>query len=154
MLNGNAIRWTAATSSSTASTSRMARRGPARLSTLPKAVGAIFLSKNAGHNIEELRDYPVADADSMCTGSTIWITHNYVHDLMNLPERGWWAVGIMICNSTIRCHSTASPHCWQKKLSNLGFDGGAIELDDRDLPKDNITIDHNTSYDNQGFRDR
>ncbi len=34
---------------------------------------------------------------------------------------------------------------------DYGYDGGAIELDDRDFPKDNITIDHNFASDNQGF---
>ncbi|HVN19520.1 MAG TPA: chondroitinase-B domain-containing protein [Dongiaceae bacterium] len=113
-------------------------------------VGAIFISTKATHNIVrncEITRWPMP---IHVYGQYNLITHNYVHDLMNLPARGWWGVGIMIANSNNQISYNRILNCRQLS-GEYGFDGGAIELDDRDYPKDNIAIDHNFASDNQGF---
>jgi Chondroitinase B len=113
-------------------------------------VGAVFISTNAEHNIVrncEITRWPMP---IHVYGQHNLITHNYVHDLMNLPAHGWWGVGIMICNSNNEVSYNRIVNCRQKSEA-YGFDGGALELDDRDYPKDNISIHHNVAIDNQGF---
>lgn len=111
-------------------------------------VGAIFISTDAAHNI--VRNCEITRWPIHVYGQYNLITHNYVHDLMNLPARGWWGVGIMICNSNNEVSYNHIVNCRQKS-GEYGYDGGAIELDDRDYPKDNISIHHNLATDNQGF---
>ena len=113
-------------------------------------VGAIFISTNSAHNI--VRNCEITRSP-MCIhvyGQHNLITRNYVHDLDNLPARGWWGVGIMICNSNNEVSYNKIINCRQKSES-YGFDGGAMELDDRDYPKDNISVHHNWTRDNEGF---
>ena len=113
-------------------------------------VGAIFISPRASHNVVrncEITRWPMP---IHVYGQYNLITHNNVHDLMNLPAQGWWGVGIIVANSNNQVSYNRILSCRQLS-GEYGFDGGAIELDDRDYPKDNVTIDHNFASDNQGF---
>ena len=113
-------------------------------------VGAIFISTGAAHNIVRNCEVTPWPMPIHVYGQYNLITHNYIHDLMNLPAKGWWGVGIMIANSNNQVSYNRILDCRQLS-GDYGYDGGAIELDDRDFPKDNITIDHNFASDNQGF---
>jgi hypothetical protein len=85
------------------------------------------------------------------------IAHNSFHDLKiafrgedSGSETSYGAIGISIdnsdarvtANSFINCRSTDSPY---------GADGGAVEIEGFDHPKDDISIDHNLSLGSQGF---
>ncbi|MEV7344681.1 choice-of-anchor Q domain-containing protein [Streptomyces sp. NPDC093544] len=85
------------------------------------------------------------------------IAHNSFHDLKiafrgmdSGSEASYGAIGISINNSDARvtanefinCRSTDSPY---------GADGGAVEIEGFDHPKDDISIDHNLSLGSQGF---
>ena len=112
--------------------------------------GAIFITTTGEHNVIkncEVTNYP------MCIhvyGQHNLITRNYIHDLNDLPGKGWRQVGIMVCNSNNEISYNEIVNC-RSKSEAYGWDGGAIELDDRDYPKDNILIHHNRTRDNQGF---
>lgn len=123
--------------------------GPPSLSSSHLA-GAIYITLGAAH--DTVRDCEITrwPFPIHVYGQDNLITHNYIHDLMSLPSRGWWAVGIVIANSNNRASYNRIVNCRQKSGA-FGFDGGAFELDDRRYPKDNITIDHNVSLNNQGF---
>jgi len=123
--------------------------GPPAISNSHKA-GAIYLTVNATHNIVRNCDISRWPFPIHVYGQHNLITHNYIHDLMSLPAEGWWAVGVVICNSNNRACYNRIVNCRQVSQA-YNFDGGAFELDDRDFPKDNITIDHNISRNNQGF---
>ena len=113
--------------------------------------GAIYIFDNATHNIVRNCEITRWPFPVHVYGQYNLITHNYIHDLMNLPGRGWWAVGVIISNSNNQASYNRIVNCRQFSQA-YGFDGGAFELDDRDHhAKDNITIDHNISIDNQGF---
>jgi hypothetical protein len=123
---------------------------PPRTRGASHKVGAIFISTTGEHNI--IQNCEVTNSP-MCIhvyGQHNLVTRNYIHDLDNLPSRGWWGVGIMICNSNNEVSYNEIVNCRQKH-DYYGWDGGAIELDDRDYPKDNISVHHNRSRDNQGF---
>jgi hypothetical protein len=123
---------------------------PPRTRGASHKVGAIFISTTGEHNI--IQNCEVTNSP-MCIhvyGQHNLVTRNYIHDLDNLPSRGWWGVGIMICNSNNEVSYNEIVNCRQKHDS-FGWDGGAIELDDRDYPKDNISVHHNRTRDNQGF---
>jgi len=113
-------------------------------------VGAIFISLTSVSNV--VRNCEVTRSP-MCIhvyGQHNLITRNYVHDNTEFKTDGWWAVGIMICNSNNEVSYNEIVNCRQASKA-YGWDGGAMELDDRDFPKDNISIHHNRSRDNQGF---
>ena len=90
-------------------------------------------------------------------GTNTVIDHNTIHDLKiafrgvdSGSETSYGAIGVSINNSGakvsdnqfVNCRSTDSPY---------GADGGAVEIEGLDHPKDNITIDHNYSSGSQGF---
>lgn len=113
-------------------------------------VGAIFISTKGEHNI--VRNCEVTRSP-MCIhvyGQHNLITRNYVHDNIDFKTNGWWAVGIMICNSNNEVSHNEVINCRQNS-AQYGYDGGAMELDDRDFPKDNISIHHNRTRGNEGF---
>jgi len=123
---------------------------PPRTRGASHKVGAIFISTTGEHNI--IQNCEVTNSP-MCIhvyGQHNLVTRNYIHDLTKMPKRGWWSVGLMICNSNNEVSYNKIVNC-RKESPTFGWDGGAIELDDRDFPKDNISIHHNITWDNQGF---
>ena len=115
-----------------------------------RKVGAIFITTTGEHNI--IRNCEITRSP-MCIhvyGQHNLITRNYIHDNTEFPRPGWWAVGMMICNSNNEISYNEINSCRSESRA-YGWDGGAIELDARDLPKDNISVHHNRTRDNQGF---
>ena len=123
---------------------------PPRTPQAAHKVGAIFISTTAEHNIVQNCEVTQSPMSIHVYGQHNLITRNNVHDLTDFPPRGWWAVGLMICNSNNEVSYNQVANC-RSKSESYGWDGGAIELDDRDYPKDNISIHHNRTRDNQGF---
>lgn len=113
-------------------------------------VGAIFISTTAEHNIVQNCEITRSPMCIHIYGQHNLITHNYVHDNIVFDTDGWWAVGIMICNSNNEVSYNEIVNCRQTS-KEYGYDGGAMELDDRDYPKDNISIHHNRTRGNEGF---
>lgn len=115
-----------------------------------RRVGAIFIKQTGNHNI--IRNCEITRSP-MCIqvyGQHNLITRNYIHDNSEFARPGWWAVGLMICNSNNEISYNEINGC-RSASNSYGWDGGAIELDARDLPKDNIYVHHNRTRDNQGF---
>lgn len=85
------------------------------------------------------------------------IAHNSFHDLKiafrgmdSGSETSYGALGISIDNSDARVTANAFINC-RSTDSPYGADGGAVEIEGFDHPKDNISIDHNLSSGSQGF---
>jgi hypothetical protein len=79
------------------------------------------------------------------------ITQNYIHDCnIFLAYPGWGPVGIMVATS----HNEISYNHIENYYAiggAFGADGGALEIDESSIPKENISIHHNYSADNEGF---
>lgn len=113
-------------------------------------LGAVFLTTNADHCI--IRNCEITKSPMGITvyGQHDLITHNYIHDNNAPIQPHWGPIGIVVCAS--------SNEVSYNKIVNLcapsaeyGHDGGAIEINDRALPKEDIVIHHNLSLRNQGF---
>ncbi len=115
-----------------------------------RRLGAVFLTTNADHVI--VRDCEMTDTPVGITvyGQNDLITSNYIHDATRPLKPYWGPMGVVLCSS----HNEISynrfiNYCAQSK--EYGHDGGAIEINDRGLPKEDISIHHNLSLRNQGF---
>lgn len=115
-----------------------------------RKVGAIFIKPTGNHNIIQNCEITRSPMCIQVYGQYNLITRNYIHDNSEFARPGWWAVGLMICNSNNEISYNEINNC-RSASNSYGWDGGAIELDDRDLPKDNIYVHHNRTRDNQGF---
>jgi hypothetical protein len=85
------------------------------------------------------------------------IAHNSFHDLKiafrgmdSGSETSYGAIGISIDNSDARVTANSFVNC-RSTDSPYGADGGAVEIEGFDHPKDDISIDHNLSSGSQGF---
>lgn len=115
-----------------------------------RKVGAIFITTTGEHNIIRNCEITRSPKCIHVYGQHNLITRNYIHDNTHFPRPGWWAVGITISNSNNEVSYNEINSC-RSESDNYGWDGGAIELDARELPKDNIYVHHNRTRDNQGF---
>ena len=115
-----------------------------------KKMGAIFITSNATHDIVrncEMWETPI--------GVTVYgrhnlITRNYIHDNNQPIQPHWGPMGVVIASS----HNEVSYNRFLNYCApsaEYGHDGGAIEINDRKLPKQDIHIHHNLSLRNQGF---
>jgi hypothetical protein len=78
------------------------------------------------------------------------VARNYIHDDNEPIQPHWGPIGVVICGSHIEVsHNRFLDYC--APSAEYGHDGGAIEINDRLLPKDDILIHHNLSLRNQGF---
>jgi len=127
------------------------RRCPADAQAIDvRHLGAVFLTTNADHAIVrgcEMTDTPV--------GITVYGQHdliisNYIHDATKPVKPYWGPMGVVLCSSHDEiAHNRFVNYC--APSAEYGHDGGAIEINDRGLPKEDISIHHNLSLRNQGF---
>jgi len=115
-----------------------------------RTLGAIFIAVGADHNVVRNCEMTKTPVGIQVYGQYNLITHNYIHD-DNVPIRPHWGpICVVVCTpnnevSYNRFENYSAPS------NEYGHDGGAIEINDRDYPKENIEIHHNYSYRNQGF---
>jgi hypothetical protein len=113
-------------------------------------LGAVFLTTNANHCIVRNCEFTKTPIGITVYGEHNLITGNYIHDNNAPIQPHWGPIGIVICGS----HNEVAHNRvinYAAPSDEYGHDGGAIEINDRSLPKENIVIHHNLSLRNQGF---
>jgi hypothetical protein len=113
-------------------------------------LGAVYIAEGADHNIIKNCEVIRCPVGFKIYGQHNLVTYNYIHDNNEPMAPHWGPLGIVVC--------TSNNEFSYNRFENLvapskayGHDGGAIEIDDRDYPKQNIRIHHNYSKGNQGF---
>ena len=113
--------------------------------------GVIFINEGANHNIIRNCEIENCPMGIQVYGEYCLITQNFIHDCnIFLSYPNWGPVGIMLATS----NNEISYNHFRNYYSiggSFGADGGAIEIDVSDIPKENINIHHNFSIDNEGF---
>jgi len=113
-------------------------------------LGAVFLTTNAQHCIVRNCEMTQTPFGINVYGQSNLVTRNFIHD-NNLPiQPHWGPVCVVVCGS----HNEVSYNRflnYSAPSQEYGHDGGAIEIHDRSLPKEDILIHHNLSLRNQGF---
>lgn len=116
-----------------------------------REMGAVFIAGGADHNTIkncEVYDYPLG---FQIYGEHCLITRNYIHDCTGyLQYPSWGPIGIMV--------ATSNNEISYNRITNYivtggtyGADGGAIEIDNSEIPKENIKVHHNYTVGNEGF---
>ncbi len=124
---------------------------PGANSVVVRKMGAVFLGRGSKHNIIrncEVYNIPIG---FQSYGDHCRITHNYIHDCTGfLSYPSWGPVGIMVATSN---HEISYNRIENYIVTGgtFGADGGAIEIDEGEIPKENIEIHHNISVGNEGF---
>ena len=115
-----------------------------------RTLGAIFIALGADHNIVKNCEMTKTPVGIQTYGQHTLITHNYIHD-NNVPIRPHWGpICVVVCTSNNEISYNRFEN-YSAPSNEYGHDGGAIEINDRDYPKENMEIHHNYSYRNQGF---
>lgn len=115
-----------------------------------RRLGAVFLTTNADHCIVRDCDMTQTPIGISVYGEHTLITRNHIHDNERPIRPKWGPMCIVICGS----HNEISHNRLENYAApseEFGHDGGAIEINDRSLPKRDIRIHHNISLRNQGF---
>jgi hypothetical protein len=148
VLNGNAIRVNA--SHIVVDGLRFERCPTNPVPTDIHELGAVFLTTNANHCIVRNCEMSRTPIGITIYGEHNLVTKNHIHD-NNAPVRPHWGpMCIVVCGS----HNEISHNRlenYSAPSEEYGHDGGAIEINDRGLPKEDIRIHHNLSLRNQGF---
>jgi hypothetical protein len=113
-------------------------------------LGAVFLSEAADHCIVRGCDMTRTPIGITVYGEHNLVTRNHIHDNDRPIQPKWGPICIVICGS----HNEVSYNRLENYAApsrEFGHDGGAIEINDRRLPKRDIRIHHNLSLRNQGF---
>jgi len=113
-------------------------------------LGAVFISVGADHNIVQNCEMTKTPIGIQTYGQHTLITKNYIHDNNVAIQPHWGPVCVFVCTSNNEVSYNRFEN-YSAASNEYGHDGGAIEINDRDFPKDNIKIHHNFSYRNQGF---
>ena len=113
-------------------------------------LGAIFISLGAEHITVKNCEMTKTPVGIQSYGQHILITKNYIHD-NHIPIRPHWGpMCIIVCTSNHEIsYNRFENYC--APSNEYGHDGGAIEINDKDYGKINISIHHNYSSGNQGF---
>jgi len=115
-----------------------------------KKLGAVFLTTRASHDIVRNCEITLTPAGITVYGRNNLITRNNIHDDTEPIQPHWGPMGVVICGS----HNEVSYNRFENYCApsaEYGHDGGAIEINDRKLAKEDIHIHHNLSLRNQGF---
>ena len=113
-------------------------------------LGAVFLSTNATHCVVQNCEMTHTPIGVTVYGEHNLVTGNCIHDNNAPIQPHWGPIGIVICGSHNEVsHNKIVNYC--APSAEYGHDGGAIEINDRSLPKEDILIHHNLSLRNQGF---
>jgi hypothetical protein len=148
VLSGNAIRVNA---SHVVVQQLFFKQCPAQAEAIDvRNLGAVFLTTNADQVIVrgcEMTDTPVGV--TVC-GQHDLIISNYIHDATKPLKPYWGPMGVVVCSSHNEIsYNRIINYCAPSR--EYGHDGGAIEINDRGLAKEDILIHHNLSLRNQGF---
>ena len=123
-------------------------------------LGAIYIDKTAENCIIRHNETYDCGVGIKSYGKNAIIEYNYVHDCNRvLKEWNWGPIGIWLggdyqevrYNTVINYSAVNSNINWGPDGYSSGADGGAIEIDDARVPKQNISIHHNYTRDCQGF---
>jgi hypothetical protein len=115
-----------------------------------KKLGAVFLTSNAGHDIVRHCEMTQTPVGVTVYGGDNLIISNYIHDDTEPIQPKWGPMGVVICSSRNEVsYNLFVNYC--APSAEYGHDGGAIEINDRKLAKEDIHIHHNLSLRNQGF---
>jgi len=113
-------------------------------------LGAVFLTTNANHCIVRNCEMTQTPVGVTIYGEHNLIAANFIHDNNQPIMPHWGPMGVVICGSRNEvCSNRFVNYCAPSE--EYGHDGGAIEINDRSLPKEDIVIHHNLSLRNQGF---
>lgn len=115
-----------------------------------RTLGAVFLTTNANYDTVRNCEITQTPIGVNVYGQHNLITHNFVHDNNAPIQPHWGPLCVMVCNS----HNEVSYNRFVNYCApsqEYGHDGGAVEIHDRALPKEDISIHHNLSLRNQGF---
>lgn len=113
-------------------------------------LGAVFLTTNANHCIVRNCEMTQTPIGITVYGERNLIRRNHIHDNNRPIQPHWGPMCVVICGS----HNEVSYNRFENYSApsdEFGHDGGAIEINDRSLPKENIHIHRNLSLRNQGF---
>ena len=113
--------------------------------------GSIFINEGANNNIIRNCEIENCPMGIQVYGEYNLITQNYIHDCnIFLSYPPWGPVGIMVATSN---NEISYNHIrnYYALGGSFGADGGALEIDESSIPKENISIHHNYSVDNEGF---
>jgi hypothetical protein len=116
-----------------------------------RQMGAVFIDKGAEHVVIrncEVYDYPIG---FQSYGNHCLITRNHIHDCTGfLQYPSWGPVGIMVATSNHEISYNRIEN-YIATGGTFGADGGALEIDESNIPKENFKIHHNYSVGNEGF---
>ena len=113
-------------------------------------LGAVFLTDKARHCIVRNCEMTQTPIGVSVYGEHNLVTGNSIHDNDRPIQPKWGPMCIVVCGS----HNEVSYNRLENYAApsrEFGHDGGAIEINDRRLPKRGISIHHNFSARNQGF---
>ena len=148
VLNGNAIQVNA---SHVVIDGLFFERCPANpvAAEIPK-LGAIVLTRNASNCVVRNCEMTRTPVGVSVYGQHNLVTRNHIHDNNEPIKPHWGPMGVVIAGS----HNEVSYNRFENYVApsaEYGHDGGAIEINDRSLAKEDIHIHHNLSLRNQGF---
>ncbi len=113
-------------------------------------LGAIHIGEKADHTVVQNCEITKCPVGIQVYGRHTLITHNFIHDNNVSIKPHWGPMGVVVATSDNEiCYNRFENYC--APSNEYGHDGGAIEINDRKIPKENISIHHNRSYGNQGF---
>lgn len=113
-------------------------------------LGAVFLTTNATDCVLQNCEMTHSPVGITVYGEHNLITKNFIHDDNQPVQPHWGPICLVICGS----HNEVSYNHFENYAAPsdaFGHDGGAIEINDRSLPKEDIRIHDNLSLRNQGF---
>jgi hypothetical protein len=111
----------------------------------------IFINPGADHNIIRNCEIENCPMGMQVYGQYSLLTQNYIHDCnIFLDYPLWGPIGIMVATSNQEI-SYNHIHNYYALGGSFGADGGALEIDVREIAKENIRVHHNYSRDNEGF---
>lgn len=113
-------------------------------------LGAVFLSAGATHCVVRNCEMTHTPVGITVYGAHNLVANNSIHD-NNAPIKPLWGpMGIVVCGSHVEVAGNRIVN-YCAPSDEFGHDGGAIEINDRGSPKQDIHIHHNLSLRNQGF---
>ena len=114
-------------------------------------IGAVYLTLGSSYNTIKNCEMFNCPIGIQSYGEYNLFTENYIHDCNRfLSPLGWGLVGIMVATSNHEISYNRIIN-YTNSRGTYGADGGAIEIDNGDLKKENIDIHHNLSIGNERF---
>ncbi len=108
------------------------------------------MARGADHNTVRNCEITETPIGIQVYGERALITRNHIHDC-NTPTQPNWGPACVFVNTSNNEISHNRFENFAAPSEEYGHDGGAIEINDRRIPKENVHIHHNWSSRNQGF---